>query len=203
MQYSLDHYGFDHDDILVLIDSDCFLVRPLSIRKYMEGWDIVSSRRTIRGTDMHYFWIGLVFLDIRTMPNKRTINFNSGRVLGLPADSAGQTHLYMIENPDAKIKLVDRLRVNYDASSSLACNSCKQRHRFDCAHNEQLLREAGFVGQEIPFLQMGPPIIEWHLDKQFFHYSRACSWDGQSEQFHTRKIAMVKRFIESVLGITN
>src|ERR1700730_12585549 len=44
-QYSLDTIGFDFDGIVGFIDSDMFLIRPVSIVDLMEGYDALSAGR--------------------------------------------------------------------------------------------------------------------------------------------------------------
>lgn len=73
VQYSLDTVGFNYDGIVMIIDSDMFLTHPFSVKEFMTGYDIAAVPQS-RNNDVHYLWNGLVFMDMRTLPNKRTLN---------------------------------------------------------------------------------------------------------------------------------
>src|ERR1700730_829964 len=53
VQYSLDVLGFAHDDILVIIDSDLFLVREFSFRDCLKDCDLAGLKQGVG-----YLWIG-------------------------------------------------------------------------------------------------------------------------------------------------
>ena len=106
VMYSLDQVGFVHKGIVALLDSDMFLIKDFSIKEeYMKNYNLAGLEQQ-RGT-ISYLWIGLAFLDMNTMPNHRSINFNCGRVGNTPVDAGGQTYNYLHDNPDVKIKLFD------------------------------------------------------------------------------------------------
>jgi hypothetical protein len=107
VMYSLNEVGFKHDGIVALFDSDLFLVRDFSISEYTKGYDLAGLPQP--RNDISYIWIGLAFLDMRTMPNKTTIDFNCGRVGNQPVDAGGQTYYYLKNNP--------QLRVNFFANN--------------------------------------------------------------------------------------
>ncbi len=81
VQYSLDTFGFNHDDILMLIDSDMFLIKEFDVRSFMQGYDLAgfhksccNDTRRIQHTEeiphTVYVWIGLIILDMRSLPCK-------------------------------------------------------------------------------------------------------------------------------------
>ena len=45
IQYALDHYGYDHDDMVVIMDGDNFLIKPLSIRELLNSNHIIAFDR--------------------------------------------------------------------------------------------------------------------------------------------------------------
>jgi hypothetical protein len=106
VQYSLDTLGFDHDDIVVLLESDVFLVKKFSVREMLNGYDLAGrvlspNSRTGDGR-IKYIWHGLAFLDMRRLPNKHTLNFNCGRVENTPIDGGGHSYYYLKNNPGIK-----------------------------------------------------------------------------------------------------
>ena len=44
IDYALEHYGYDHDDIIVIMDGDNFLIKPLSIRELLGRNDIIGFK---------------------------------------------------------------------------------------------------------------------------------------------------------------
>ena len=151
VQYSLNEVGFKHDDIVALFDSDMFLVKDFSIRKYLENYDIAGIRQGIG-----YLWIGLAFLDMRTMPNKTTINFNCGRVNNIPVDAGGHTYCYLRDNPD--------IRARYFAQCALSQEMVQKAHQRTIS-----LESYGFRDKDIKFILACPTNVnmEYMLDNYF------------------------------------
>ena len=74
MDYSFQVLGYDHDDIVMLIDSDMFLIKPFCIREYMEGNALVGRRtwREKNGKRVTHLSPILDFMDMPNLPNKRS-----------------------------------------------------------------------------------------------------------------------------------
>ncbi|HDY88300.1 MAG TPA: hypothetical protein ENH82_09350 [bacterium] len=106
VMYSLNEVGFKHDGIVALFDSDLFLVRDFSISEYTKGYDLAGLPQP--RPEITYLWIGLAFLDMRSMPNKTTIDFNCGRVGNQPVDAGGHTHYYLKNNPQLRVDFFDK-----------------------------------------------------------------------------------------------
>lgn len=43
IQFSLQQLGYNHEGIVGIVDSDLFLLKPFSIEKYMQGYDIAGE----------------------------------------------------------------------------------------------------------------------------------------------------------------
>ncbi len=104
VMYSLNEIGFKHDGIVVLLDSDMFLIRDFSIHQYLHRYDLAGLEQERAG--IIYLWIGLAFLDMRSMPNSNTIDFNCGKIGTVPVDAGGQTAHYL-RNNHAKLRLFE------------------------------------------------------------------------------------------------
>jgi hypothetical protein len=75
VQYSLDILGFDHDGIVFVIDSDMFLIRPLSISEYMADKEIAAFiKRAPSG--IYCLCPALCLLSMDRLPNKRTLQLS-------------------------------------------------------------------------------------------------------------------------------
>lgn len=197
VQYSMDNYGFNHDDILVLLDSDLFLVNEFSIRDYLRDYDMAGCLHS-RGKGssfVDYLWIGLIFIDMKKVRNIRTICFNTGRINDIPVDAGGYTHYFLKNNPENKIRHFGSCPI-----SEFFCNMCKKNNKSYCTHNTELLINDGFNGIEIEFIQSGITNSEFFIGNSFFHYRGGSNWDNQSASYHAKKQEKLEKFVEAKIG---
>lgn len=173
VQYSLDVLGFDHDGLVVLLDSDMFLIRDFSVADYLGEREIAGIPQT-RGP-VHYLWNGLMFLNMNTLPDKRSLNFNCGIVEGQHVDTAGFTYYYFQQHPEVKVAVIPHYYI--DKWTTLT----EDQNRF----------------QSIAYLySLHPDNIEFMLDHTFLHYRSGGNWDQRSVEYHARKTQILKQFIE-------
>lgn len=101
IQYMLDTLGFDHPGIVAVFDSDMFLIREISIEKEMQEYAIGGHPQYRQGSHerITYLLPNLVFLDMRKLPDKRSLNFNVGRIDGVNVDTGGYTYYYLQQHP--------------------------------------------------------------------------------------------------------
>lgn len=191
VQYSLDLLGFNHDDILILLDSDVFLVKPFSFREFLKGYELGGFK--LGNGYIEYLWHGLAFLNMGTMPNKRTLNFNCGKVEGRSVDAGGHSYYYLKNNPEVKAHYVD-----YHYSGELRCNECKRAEVFCCLHNANELVKIGFDAPQIEFLQSAYN-VEFYCNNSFLHYRGGTNWDHQSQEYHNRKTAALQKYLSTIL----
>lgn len=214
VQYSLDTLGFYHNDILVLIDSDLFLVKDFSIRKYLKGYHLAGFHRPCKDFDcghncekehpnysgIEHIWIGLVFIDMAHLPHKEILNFNCGKVwcennITMNLDSGGYTYYYMKYVPTAKIKKIERINLKYEA-----CEKCWQSKKvISCSHNTYRLKEFGLSNIFINFLQKLPYNFQFKyreselfLGETFFHLKGGMSTRPLAKQ----KMEIFKSFLK-------
>lgn len=178
VQYSLDTLGFDHDDILVLLDSDMFLIKDMSIRDYMHGYDIAGIDQERNGC--HYLWIGLVFMDMAKMPNKKTINFNCGQINGTPVDAGGYTHYYLKNNPTARVGYIDTMYTHL------------------VPQNTEALKKDGFSAPFIQFI-LRDPGMQFHLNCAFLHHGAGTNWCGSPSVQLAHKKLCLDEFINALV----
>lgn len=191
VQYSLDTIGFDHDDILVLLDSDMFLVKDFSVIKYMKNLDTAGLDQERKG--FHYLWIGLVMLNMQTLPDKRTLTFNCGEIEGVPVDSGGQTYHYLKQNPKLKINYIDE-----KGPFHLRCNECKKLNILQCTHNRDVLLKNGFDQNIINCIQMYP-LFTFFLNNSFLHYYAGTNWNGENKDRIVQKTNALYDYLNIVL----
>lgn len=180
VQYSLNEVGLHHNDIVVIIDSDMFLVKEFSIREFMHGFDLAGVPQS-RNSTVHYIWNGLVFLNMSTLPDKQLINFNCGRVNDIPVDVGGQLHHYLSSHPLLRIQYIDQWYLRYPLSMVTL-----QEHKLNQA--------------TIDFILSEPSNVEFILNKTFLHYRGGTNWDAQSVTYHNRKMKQLMKYIADLLG---
>lgn len=177
IQYALNTIGYDHPGIVVLIDSDMFLIRETSIEKILEAHDLcglIQSRKHIT-----YLWIGLVFLRMPALPDKRSIDFNCGLIDGVGVDAGGQTYHYLQQQ--SRVKLLWG-NINYLEGA---------REHFASLPGDDPLKK---------FLNCNPDRIEFLMDYRFVHYGAGTNWDYKSTRYHDAKTRAFHEFINAITG---
>jgi len=184
VQYSLDILGFNHNGIVMIIDSDMFLIKPFSLNKFMQDCDLYGNIQ-YRANNVTYLWNGLVFMDMRTLPNKTTMNFNCGRVNNEPVDVGGQLHHYLIQNPTIRLKYYSNT------------------HLEDLPHNRTALKTMGYDKATIDFIietdPHDPYSMEFHAENHFLHYRAGGNWTNQPESYHRRRTRALENFLEVII----
>jgi len=184
IQFSLDTLVYDYDGIALFIDSDMFLIKPFSVVKYLAGYDLIGGEQWRIGPNIRVTYIAptLVFMNMRTLPNKRTISFEDGSIEGQACDVGGHTYYYLKNNPTLRYRL-------FIASSE---------GRLPRNANE--LRALGYDDNTIQFI-MSLPLsyhgFEFHGDHNFMHYyAGGSNWPGYSAKFLQEKNALLYNFID-------
>jgi len=182
VQYALNSIGFDHNGIVTILDSDMFLVKPFSIEDYLSGYEIggVPQSYSKNGISIEYLWIGIAFLDMGKLPDKEKINFNCGRIKGVPVDAGGHTYDYLQSHPELNIRL---FYARYFGNVS-----------FDFKTDD-----LGLEDREIALLQSGMVNVEFFLNGTFFHYRSGTNWDYQTSAYHENKTRIFNEYIQNIL----
>jgi hypothetical protein len=176
VQYSLDTIGFAHDGLVMIIDSDMFLVGDLNVSEYMKDCDIAGHAQS-RGP-VTYLWNGIVFFNMNTLPSKRELSFNCGRVEGQPCDVGGYTYYYFQKHPEVRKKFLDQVYV--------------ERHMEEPRINQH------------PYLQLmieeKVPNSEFFLRYKLFHYRGGGNWDRQSGAYHIHKTEALHKLVDFAIS---
>lgn len=202
-QYSLDVLGFDHDDIVFIIDSDMFLIRPFSIKKYMENVDIAGEapRFCWGSAPVRYVWTGLCLFNMPRLPDKRTICVNSGFIYGQRVDSGGYLHYYLEKHPEVIIKSMPGFAPGW----AFFCphRGTINHPNYYVPQEEQLrsLRQQGFSEKEITFFQKKPDTIELHFDKHFIHYVGGSNYDNLPAHYNQNKMKLFCEFFNDICNV--
>ena len=76
IQYALDHYGYDHDDAVVIMDGDAFFIREISLKKRLKDLDIFGMTREIKEKDVSYLWVPFIAFNPSKLPDTKDLKFN-------------------------------------------------------------------------------------------------------------------------------
>lgn len=173
VQYSLNELGFEHDGLVMIIDSDMFLIKDFNVEEYMKDCDLSGVPQS-RG-HINYIWNGIVFFNMNTLPEKRTLSFNCGRVEGIGCDVGGYTHYYFKNHPELRYKNIPQhtyveALVGKDTSSL-----------------SPLLKLV---------LEEGATNTEFFMDETLFHYRGGGNWDYKSQDYHDHKTKVLNKLID-------
>jgi len=120
------HYISQDDSISMIIDSDMFFIKDISIQNLLEdhNFAFIPSYRyhskyqseDNRGSiALHYPWNGVVIADIPNIPNPSELKWGLGVFNGQPCDVGGEGHSYLDTYKDQlKIKYIDMVSVQRD-----------------------------------------------------------------------------------------
>lgn len=202
IQYALDRFGYGHDDVVVLMDGDNFLIKQLSVSDLLKSYDIVGfhqrgdelakQRRqgaaTVpKGTEM--LWVVFIAFDPRKLPDVRDMRFHVDVVSGhheLPhntiSDTGAAIYKYLKTHPELRIQAY-----LWQDSYGFRCMPQHERKRLSLSDELMELNEA-----------IAPENVQLFMYEHFVHFS-AGSVDSvdllrQKKLFHFRK------FLESLVS---
>ncbi len=202
-QYSLDVLGFDFDGIVGFVDSDMFLIRPLSIVQEMEGYDIVTAGRC-GGTSEHaigHWWPGLCFMRMNKLPDKRTLSFNCGMVDGINTDTGGYSYYYAKAHPELKCKGIDEVwGYQLFCPDRFAPGGNRANLNAPVPVRVTKYKEFGFNKREIDFLLKQPDTIQFLLHNSFLHYRAGTNYDNQSHGYMNSKKTIIDDFLDEIIN---
>jgi hypothetical protein len=197
IQYAFDQIGYDFDGIVALVDSDLFLLKPFSIEKYLEGYDIAGELQNRKNGKIivNYLSPALAFMDMRKLPNKRTLSFEGGYVEGLACDVGAHTYYYFNNNPSVKPKYINVIHIG----AMKIVSNCAHCSNGSCPTCIELLIKHKFTDRYIKFIQNVDDNIEFFLDHSFLHYRSGSNWNNQSSAYHNAKTLALNNFITDMM----
>lgn len=105
IQYALDHFGYDHDDPVVIMDGDAFFIRTISVKERLKDLDIFGmGRGDTQGRVVNYLWPPFIAFDPRKLPNLRDLKFHPTVIDDCWQDTGAASHHYLQNNPSVKYK---------------------------------------------------------------------------------------------------
>lgn len=196
IQYALDHYGYDHDDIVVLMDGDHFIINYLSIKELLGSYDLVAldqcggvpaenrnrSQVTVTpGKEMP--WVVFIAFHPRKIPDVRELQFHVDVVSDewfCPSkkieDTGAAFYRYRKKHPNLKIQTFVWQ---------------------DCAGMREIVREGRVVSPLVQRLMedIRPYSVQFYLLEHCLHFS-ASSFNGPGQQL---KAFQLNRFVNDLI----
>lgn len=187
MNYAFRTLANDFNGLVVLMDSDVFLIKPLNIQQYMQGYDLIGGHQE-RNNGQRVIYISpvLVFFNMNTLPNKSSINFSPGRILGNDCDNGAYMYYYLKNNPYIKYRLF------------MAFGTAR------LPKDAQALQELGYDQLAIQFiLSLGSKYgFEFHGDNHFIHHwAGGCNWPKYSAAYMQEKANVLNNFINESIQL--
>lgn len=193
VQYAYHMFGQNHDDIYMTIDSDLFLVKPLNLHEYIEGYDIASlnagytsSSSYVRGQGIVEpraivaMWIGIIIMDMPKLPNAETFNVNCGMINGVHVDAGGYTSQYLKNNPDVRWMRFDKMK-------------CQYVHKLNPVDQPGIYEDyLPLVGGNHAMMLMG--------DYAFLHFHEGTNWALRSNEYYRKKLDPLVSIIDKLVS---
>lgn len=180
IQYALDFFGYDHSDIVAILDGDLFPIRPVSIRSLLEKKDLIGTYKT--EGDAKYLWVPFVAADMRTLPNKNDLQFHLDVIRNNLYDTGSHSHYYLLNNPKARVKKYRYYSNKFPIDTKSNLTETLKNYKFNSSQIEA-------IEQILYYTNM-----EFHIDFSFLH-TVGSSWLETTSD----KEAMIEKFLDELL----
>jgi hypothetical protein len=104
IQYALDNFGYNHNDIVVILDGDAFPIREMSIRDFLENESIVGIERRHSEENVSFLWVPFIAIDMPKIQNKTDLKFRSALINGKLHDTGSYSYHFLRNNPDVPFR---------------------------------------------------------------------------------------------------
>ena len=148
-----ERYITEDESISVIIDSDMFFIKEISISEMMSGYNCSFIPHYRDSMKIGYPWNGFVIVDPSNMPNPKELNWGCGRVNDVPVDVGGLGYFYLKKyNNNLNILYLTQLGLCEDYKKPFVVTSINGcfGYDFDFDKNEIILKGEGvFDGAHI------------------------------------------------------
>ncbi len=200
IQYALEHYGYDHDDIVVLLDGDNFLIQPISIRNLLGTKDLVAFNQRIDefarnrsrnkvtvAKEWEMPWVVFIAFNPSKLPDVRDMKFHVDVVSGHPhlpqdtiVDTGAAIYKYLWSHPELKTEA-------YPWQSS---------HSYRNFYTNGELKKMELSDRLIQFIhEISPENVQFFFYEHFMHFEASSLERGAYQQ----KVSHVRKFIGDIL----
>lgn len=193
INYSLRQKGFTHNDIVLILDGDMFLIREFSIRETLENNHVAAWIKKRQQTHLHFCPV-FCAMNMPKMPEKESINFLPA--IGLWGDTGAHTFPYWEKHRSIlKVKHLpviwpDQLYLTSNPSIDNKASKQKKINTY---------KQLGFNNREIDFfIDKRPTNFHVVAGNNFIHY---CDSSGRhmNNQYHNEKTKILRDFLTMLL----
>ena len=184
IQYALDYFAYDHDDLVVIMDGDTFITREVHLKEIMKHVPLMGALQSIWYEYMDYLWVPFIVFDPTRLPNLNDLKFHPAVIEGKLHDTGSQTYHYIRDNP-----IVEYLGYEQDLSSNYLNYSVED------------LLAIGFSGYEAWFLRTFPrnQRVEFYMNHSVLHFGSSSFELGG----HKEKAMKLQEFLEQITYVNN
>ncbi len=114
IQYALENFGYNHDDIVVIMDADVFPIKPISFRSLLVDVPLAGLDRyeptcpTDNRVCCHFICPPLIVFDPRRLPDVQQLKFHVGFIDGMLHDTGSHSQAYLDQHPEVPYHLFPR-----------------------------------------------------------------------------------------------
>lgn len=155
IQYALDHYGYKHDDAVVILDGDCFPIRELSIRDWLQSSDITAIQKLISEDNIDYLWVVFIAFNPSRLPDLDQLKFHVDVINNKLHDSGAHSYYYLQDHPNLKVR-----KYLSDRSTGF------------CHWKDSQIKSFGFTDHEMWLIRSlpWPQSVRFDMNKHFMHF---------------------------------
>jgi len=173
IQYALDNFGYQYNDIVVILDGDLIPIRPISVRSLLHNAVIAGS---FRGNFL-YFWVTFIAMDMLNLPDKEELFFSIDVINNVLRDSGAHSYYYLQRHRALPRKIFQAIESHNLSSRDL--ESLKAKHRFT-ESEYQLIKTIIESNHQVDF----------QVENHFLHLRAS-----RSDEVMRTKLPIVKEFV--------
>lgn len=167
------HLRHLRDRIVVVIDSDMFLLKPFSIERFLGDHNVVAMKA--RRAHVRYLWNGICFFNMDTFPNPEQIDWAHGIVDGVLTDVGGHIHYYLQRHPKLRVR---------DIPTTWKIIA---KHQNYFVLPDEIIKEyRDEFGYEL-------------YAESFLHYTAGSNCDGRTRDYHEAKTRLTEKLIRGCI----
>lgn len=153
------------NDKICIIDSDMFIFKQFDVCKILSNYDLVYLPQS--RNNVYYMWNGLVFMNLKNMPNKSYLSWWCGLISGENTDVGGNTFYYLNKYRN---KLRIGSLIQHHITEDNTCDFQPPNYEyFSIDNNERFI----------------------------WHYRGGSGWDKKSQEYHDKKTQWLKNKLQS------
>lgn len=180
IQYALNNFGYNYNDIVAIVDGDLFPIRNVSIKNLLNGHDMIGIKKLIGTENIEYLWVPFIAINMNANKDKEDLKFHVDVINNKIHDTGAHSYHYLINHPEIKTK-------------SFLGHSSTSFYQMD--PNEMILH--GFNHSEIELTKNlpWPSCLEFHIQHHFIHFG-ASSFELDDSQIKENHLL---RYLKKIL----